>query len=303
MANSIALAEKYLPLLDAKYQVEAKSSVLDADESLVRETQSAKTILIPKMTLQGLGDYSRATGYVQGDVTLEWETHTFSQDRGRTFSVDAYDDIETIGVAFGRLSGEFIRLHVAPELDAYRFSTYATAANTTVAADLASTTALQAIDTAVEELDNQEVPDEGRYCFVSPTMYKYLKQSDQIDRNIENVETFNGTVQREVERLDNGMQIIKVPQSRFYNSFDFYDGTTGGQEAGGFVPTPTTGKALNFLIVHETAVLQVVKTAMPRIFDPEVNQDANAWKFDYRVYHDAFVPDNKTVGIYAHTVA
>ena len=52
------------------------------------------------------------------------------------------------------------------------------------------------------------------------------------------------------------------------------------------------------MIVHPTAVLQVVKHQIPRIFSPEVNQEADAWKFDYRVYHDCWVKDQKTNGIY-----
>jgi hypothetical protein len=43
-------------------------------------------------------------------------------------------------------------------------------------------------------------------------------------------------------------------------------------------------------------------TCTPRTFSPTENQTANAWKFDYRVYHDLFVPDNKAAGIYAHSV-
>ena len=35
------------------------------------------------------------------------------------------DDEETAGAAFGRLAGEFVRTKVAPEMDAFRFSVYA----------------------------------------------------------------------------------------------------------------------------------------------------------------------------------
>ena len=52
------------------------------------------------------------------------------------------------------------------------------------------------------------------------------------------------------------------------------------------------------MIVHPSAIMQVVKHAAPRIFSPAVNQEADAWKFDYRVYHDAFVKDNKVNGIF-----
>ena len=54
------------------------------------------------------------------------------------------------------------------------------------------------------------------------------------------------------------------------------------------------------MIVHPSAVCKVVKHALPRIFSPQEYQAANAWKFDYRIYHDTFVYDNKTTGIYLH---
>lgn len=299
MANTINLASKYLPLLDAKYKKEAVTSILDAPDDLVRETMQAKTVLLPKMTLQGLGDYSRGTGFVNGDATLEWQSHTFTQDRGRSFQIDDMDNEETLGVAFGRLSGEFLRLHVAPEVDAYRLASYATAANTTVNADLAPTTAMQAFDTAMAQMDEDEVPMEGRIVFVSPTMYKFIKQSDLVTRFFQT----NGQnqINRNVIQLED-VTIVRVPQSRFQTGFTFYDGTTGGQEAGGFVEKIGEYK-INFMILHPSAVLQIAKHAKLRIFEPDVNQDADAYKFDYRIYHDAFVPDNKTTGIYVHTVA
>lgn len=296
MANTINLASKYLPMLDAKYKWESKSSVLDAPASAIRETMNAKTIYIKKLTLQGLGDYSRATGFVQGDITVEWQSHTFTQDRGRTFTLDAMDDAETLGGTYLEVAGEFIRLHVAPELDAYRFSKYASLANISDTTAPTAANILQLIDDLGASMDSAEVPEEGRVLFISTDDYVLLKQADGIQRRLDVSVQNVGGIERRVTSLD-GMRLIKVPQGRFYNSFDFYDGVTGGQEAGGFVPTPVTGKKLRFMIIHPTASLQVVKHAVPRIFDPAVNQSADAWKIDYRIYHDAFVPDNKTNGI------
>jgi len=303
MANTIALAMKYLPILDEVYKQGALSSILDAPADLVRESLNSNEILIPKMTLQGLGDYDRAVGYVAGDVTFSWQTHTFTQDRGRAFMVDAQDNLETVEVAFGRLAGEFIRTYVNPEIDAYRFAKIATKALTIVAnhahADLASTTALQAFDTALEVIENNEVGMENLVAFISPTVKKYLKQSNLISRQFI-VNVGSAVVNREIEVLD-GMPLITVPQSRFYSAVDLYDGETAGQEAGGFIKN-ASALDLNFLIVDPNAVLGITKTALPRIFDPETNQDANAWKFDYRIYHDLFILENKVNGLYAHTV-
>ena len=300
MANSIALISKYLPILDEVYKLGSKTAILDAPESAVQETANAKIILIAKMALQGMGDYARNTGFVSGDVTLTWQSHTFSQDRGRSFQVDQMDNVETALIAFGRLAGEFIRVKVVPELDAYRFENMWTNAGTTAAADLTAATGVEAIDTAVQVMDDAEVPMEGRILYVSATMYTLIKQSDQFSREF-NVKVPGDTIDRNFQSFDD-MIVIKVPSARFQTDFDFYDGTTGGQEDGGFVPA-VGAKELNFMIVHPSAVLQIVKLAVPRVFDPQTNQSASAWKFDYRTYHDQFILDNKVDGIYAHSKA
>lgn len=295
MANSIELIQKYVPLLDAKYAAESKSSVLDVQSDLVRETANAKSVLIPKMVLQGLGDYDRSNGFIKGNVTLEWVTHTFSMDRGRTFMIDAMDNEETAMVAFASLSGEFIRTQVAPELDAYRFSTYASKAGNSVEEALTKDNVITAIDTAIGTLDDAEVPETDRVLFVSISTYNLMKNSTELAKRFD-VQTKNGNVDRRIETFDS-MQVIKVPSVRFKTAYVFRDGKTSGQEDGGFV-ADINAKAINFMLVSKSAVVQIVKLALPRVFTPEQNQEAHAWKFDYRLYHDAWVLDNKKNGIY-----
>ena len=109
MANSIALFKKYVDLLDDVYKNAACSSVLDMDGALVQAGNNANEIVIPKIEMDGLADYSRNGGYVQGNVKITHETVKFNYDRGRKFSVDAMDNEETAGIAFGKLASEFIR--------------------------------------------------------------------------------------------------------------------------------------------------------------------------------------------------
>lgn len=297
MANSIDLITKYVPILDEVYKETAKSSVLDAPANLVRETEDAKEVKIAKMVLDGLADYDRNGGFVGGDATLTWQTHEFTQDRGRSFSIDSMDNQETANIAYGSLAGEFLRVHVAPEVDAYRFSQYAALAGNSDDDVITPENVLEAIDAGVQEMDDAEVPEEGRILFVSPTVFNALKQADGIQRRLDVLES-DGDVNRKIMMLDE-MQIIKVPQGRFNTEITQADGTTGGQEAGGFT---ATGDAINFMIIHPSAVIQIAKHAVPRVFAPNVNQAADAWKYDYRIYHDAWVLDNKVDGIYLNTV-
>ena len=295
MANSITLAETYLPLLDEVYKLSSRTSLLDASRV---EIINGNTIKVFKTSMDGLGDYDRSTGYVTGDVTGTWETMTLSKDRGRAFVVDRMDNEETIGMAFGTLAGEFIRTRVAPEIDAYTFAKLAgtSGIDTATAADITvgTTDVSTLIDEAERSMNENEVPQEGRLLFISETAYAGLR--NKITRTVLNEVT---GINREVETYD-GMQIIRVPQSRFYTAITLYDGSTEDQEAGGYVGTATTGYKINFMVVHPSAVNKVVKHALPRIFTPEQYQQADAWKFDYRIYHDTFVYENKVKGIYLH---
>lgn len=293
MANTIALAQKYLPLLDEVYKASSRTAVLDATKI---DIVNGNTIKVFKTSMDGLGNYNRNTGFTNGDVTGTWETMTLSKDRGRSFIVDRMDNEETIGMAFGTLAGEFIRTKVAPEIDAYTFAKIAgTSGILSANADITvgTTDVSSLIDTAEMQMNEEEVPGEGRILFISETAYAGLRA--KIVRSVQNDVT---GINKEVETYD-GMQIVRVPQSRFYTAITLYDGTTSSQTAGGFVGT-TGGYKINFMIVHPSAVTKVVKHVLPRIFTPEQYQNADAWKFDYRIYHDTFVYDNKVKGIYMH---
>lgn len=293
MPNTIELAQTYLPLLDEVYKASSRSAVLDATKV---EIVNGNTVKVFKTAMDGLGDYDRGTGFVKGDVTGTWEAMQLSKDRGRSFVVDRMDNEETVGMAFGTLAGEFIRTKVAPEIDAYSFAKLCgvTGIDTGDAADIqiGTTDVPGLVDEAERSMNENEVPTEGRLLFISESAYAGLRA--KITRVVENdVKGIN----REVEMYD-GMRIIRVPQSRFYTAITLFDGTSDGQTVGGFVGTKTTGYKINFMVIHPSAVCKVVKHVLPRIFTPEQYQDADAWKFDYRVYHDIFAYDNKVKGIY-----
>ena len=289
MANNIAKFKKYIDLLDEVYKVNAKTSVLDGDTTLVRAGANADEIIIPKMSLDGLADYSRNSGYVNGDVTLTNETVKFNYDRGRAFTVDAMDNEETAGIAFGKLSSEFIRTKVVPEVDAFRLATYAgiegiSSATGTLADGNA---ALSAIVTAISKMDDDEVSEEGRVLFITPTLYN----------QISNVDT-----SKSKEIMSRFSSVVTVPQSRFYTAIELADGTTSGETAGGFTKADTA-KDINFMIIQKGAILQYPKHVVNKVVSPEDNQTSDGWKFFYRSYGLADVYENKVAGIYLHNKA
>ena len=293
VANSVSLATKFLPLLDEVYKRESLTSVLDVANDRVQFI-GAQTVKVAKIDVDGLGDYSRNAGYVPGSSDISWELLTLEQDRGRSFNLDVMDNDETLGVLVGNTLGEFVRTQVVPELDAYRFAKYSANAGTTVTATLSGSDNIADLIQAGEAtLDDKEVPYEGRILFVNPYIYAYLKQD--ITRY-----TANGdpNVNGEVEMYDD-MRVIRVPSGRFNTQVTLAQPTTASS-AGGY---SATGVDINFMIVHPSAVRQVIKHLAPRLFSPAQVFDADAWRLNYRVYHDCWVLANKTYGIYLHKKA
>ena len=296
MANNITKFKKYVPLLDEVYKKAALTSVLDSDSSLAQEGANANEIIIPKIDMDALGDYDRNSGYINGDVTLTNETVKFNYERGRMFSVDAMDNEETAGIAYGKLASEFIRTKVAPEGDAFRFATYAgtsgiskvaTPATLSTGADVIS-----ALRAGTNKMDEDEVTYERRYLFITPTLKGLI---DDLDN----------TKSKEV--LSRFEQVILVPQTRFYTAIDMLDGKSSGETKGGYKrhakgseTGDTNGADINFMIIQKDAVMQYNKHIAPKVVTPEQNQTADAWKFGYRKYGLADVYENKVAGIYLH---
>lgn len=289
MANSIALSKIYTNLLDEVYKNSALTAVLESDASLARAGANANEIVIPKLSMSGLADYKRNSGYVNGDVTLNWETVQFNYERGRMFQVDDMDNEETQNIAFGRLAGEFIRTKVVPELDAFRFAKYAAVTGAGAATGTLATGAdvIAALRTATSSMDEAEVPMEDRHLFITPTLLGLVEDLD---------------TSKSKEILSRFATITKVPQTRFYSAIKLNDGTSSGEEAGGYVKA-SGAVDLNFEIIHKPATLQFTKHAVPKIISPEQNQDADAWKYGYRNYGLCDTYENKAAGIYVHKKA
>lgn len=286
MANNIQLAKTYTNLLDEVYNQNALTAVLESDASLARAGANANEIVIPKISMDGLADYSRNSGYVNGDVNLTWETVKFNYERGRAFTVDDMDNEETQNLAFGRLAGEFIRTKVIPELDAFRFATYAatTGAGTATGTLATGADVIAALRVATSAMDEAEVPMENRYLFITPTLYGLIQDMDSIKS-------------REV--LSRFASVTQVPQTRFYSAIELLDGKTDGEEKGGYKKAEGATE-LNFEIIHKPATLQFTKHAVPKIIPPMQNQDADAWKYGYRNYGLCDTYENKAAGIYVH---
>ncbi len=284
MANYIELFKQYIPELDKEYKNASLTARLDGNSDLARQGANANELVIPKMALDGQADYSRSSGYVDGDANLTYETVACNYDRGRMFNVDALDNIETASIAFGQLAGEYIRTKYVPEVDAFRLAEYATNAGTKEGEVLETgEDVIKALRAATNAMDEAEVPTEGRILYITPTL-KGL---------VDDLETIKS---REV--LARFSEIVLVPQTRFYTAITLNDGKTEGQTQGGYVKADD-GANQNFLVIHPSATIQFSKRVVNKVVSPEANQTSDGWKFGFRSVGIAEVYENKTAGIYS----
>jgi len=284
MANSIELAKKFQPIVDLIYKEESKTAGMDT--GVMPDFTNTPEIKYLHVSTTGLGNYTRNGGYPKGDVTAEWKTFLMTQERGKEISVDRMDDEETLNLTFGTVVGNFMREQVVPEIDAYRFSTYSKMAGGKATGTVTKDDIVEAIDEGVRFMDEKEVTSEGRVLYVNSNLKVALNHA------LNRVWGSDGTVSNVLDMYNN-MRIVYVPPTRFYTLIE----TLAGNSDWGFA---NAGNSINFLIVQPNAIVQVEKLLLPKIFTPDENQDKDAWKYQFRLYHDAFVYENKQSGIYLH---
>lgn len=294
MANVFEYAKIFMQELDKQVVAQATSGWMEANAGLVKYN-GGNEVKIPVIDMDALGDYDRANGFVDGSVNLTYETKTMTQDRGRTFMLDRMDVDETNFVATAaNVMGEFQRVHVIPEIDAYRYSSIATQAIAKNAAVGGYTPSESNILKKLKE-DIYAIYDVAGEIPLVITMNMQvaaiLENSTELNKMLSVIDFTQGDVKTTVRAIDNN-PIIKVPSLRMKTEYVFYDGKTAGQQAGGFV-ADTDAKNINWIICPRTAPIAVSKTDNIRIFTPEQNQKADAWKIDYRKYHDLWIKDDQ----------
>lgn len=291
MANSIStITSNLAQIMDKLYKVDSKTAILD--NNLTRTIEGVPgSVLIPKMSFSnGLADYSKSAGYTASDVNLAWETFALQKDRAIKLVLDAVDNIDTAGIVLAQMMSEYYRTQIAPELDSYRLSTYATEAITAgndEAATLTSSTVVGAIRDACSALEDNEVPQENLVLFISPTCRGLLEEA--LGAN-----TFRmfGTYElNDKIKTYKEMPIISVPSARFST-------VTNLTQGGGF--THVGGLDINFMILDKSAVMQPMNRDSQKLIIPEINQSHDGYAYMTRLHHDAFVLDNKVNGIFVH---
>lgn len=310
--NTLALSENLTTELDKLYVQKAKTGFL-TDNAMRAKFLGAGTVKIPEVEFSGLGDYDRDTGFTQGSTTVAYRTYELTQERSRSFPIDA-QDVDELGLPgfTGQVMGEFVRTKVVPETDAYvlsKLASIAVANSHTVSVGGSSTLVAdiyKMLVNAMMGVQDYAGDEESLVCFVNYTVYAAIMNSTAFTRTLIPSDFKQGDVNLKVNSF-NGMPIIPVSGNRMKTAFTFYDGltddsATGGvnQKPGGFVPTADADD-VGMIVMPKNVASLVKKTEKVRVWTPEKNINADAWLFQYRLYYDLIVKNSKKNSIFAYT--
>jgi len=303
MPNTINYAEIFNQVLDEKYAILPRTNYMEQNANGI-VWQGGKKIQVPKLTLQGLGTVSGCT-IPDGDYTFEYEEFQLQWDRGRRFSIPRYAIDETnFALTVGNIMGEFMRQHIVPEVDKLRLSTVATkaiaAGNVTYAGSSLATPLASLLDD-IANVQDKIGEDVQLYIAVAQTVKTQIMKSSEITKYLSVRDFEIRSINMQVDAI-NDQYLIGVPSSYMKSKFTVYDGTTGGQTAGGVVPA---GDALNvnWLITASNACVAVGYPRVEKVIDPDTNQQGDCWLVAFRIYHGIILPANKLDGIWVNVAA
>ncbi len=289
MANTVEYAKVFQNELDKQICEGATSGWMEDNAGQVIYN-GGKEIKLPKMSLQGLGNYDRDEGYTEGAVTFSYQTMTMSQDRGRRFRIDAMDVDETaFGLTAANVASEFQRTRVIPEIDAYRYSTLAAKAEIKENYVPEKATVLSQLLAQLSKVYDVTGGESSIVITMARPVYDMLMSSEEVSRYIDAGSFKQGELDLAVKTI-NGAAVIPVSSARMKSAYSFKTGS--GSEADGGFAASESAVDVNWIICPKNAPVAVSKTDNVKMISPDINQFADAWDIDYRKYHDLFVSDN-----------
>lgn len=260
------------------------TSVLGVPE--VKLVNGGKSFTLTTISTSGLKAHGRGKGFNAGTVSNDKTVYTMGQDRDIEFFVDRQDVDETNqDLAVANVSKVFIEEQVQPEIDAYRFSTLAKGAGTSVTETLTVDNVYTQLKAAL--LPVRKYGAQNIVGFLSSETMDLLERSKEFTRSITNQNVGMTALESRVTSLD-GVQLVEVwDETRFKDAYDFTDGYKPKSNA----------NDINFLFVAEPAVIPVVKENAVYMFAPGEVGQGDGYLYQNRLYHDLFILKNKKDGV------
>lgn len=285
--------DKFTSRLDKVIAQETVTGDLNMNQDLLGEMSGNGKIEIATISMDGLATHKRGQGFTKGGISLTWNPYQLEYERDREFDIDVLDDDERARLVSANVMGEFARTQVVPEVDAVRFAKLAKNAGTTVKKDLSGADeTVAALLEAEQCMEDHGVKLSQCLFYHSAATKKLLRLSNKYDLSAGQAPNSNFSTYDE-------MKMIGVAGDRFYSAIKLLDGTTSGEEKGGYEKA-TEGKALNFIVMAPEAAAAISKHEKLRYFSPDVNQNDDAHLWQYRLFHDLIVYAQKKGLIYAH---
>lgn len=300
MANSIERASVFQSALDNQFAQQAVTGWMDENAGQVQYA-GGKEIKVPSVVLQGLGTYDRTNGAPGSVISLSYQTLPMTMDRGRALEIDEMDVEETKGAAaMAALAATFQEQFVAPEIDAYRLSKAVQLAGAERQRTYtpAAASVLQTLNDDIMTVIDKVGSGAQLIIHISNAAYGILINSDKLVKQLDVINFQRGEISQRVRAID-GIPLINTRNLLMKSAYTFNDGTSGGQETGGFAAT-AEAKQINWIIFARRAPIAVSKQDASRLFSPAEWQKARCWHYDYRRYHDLWITQNKLDGVYAN---
>ena len=147
---------------------------------------------------------------------------------------------------------------------------------------------MDSLDADITAIQDEIGDTEPLVVIISRKVHAILNAAKNVDRYINVAEFQNGAVSTKVKTF-NDIPLLDVPSARFKSAYTFDAGAT--KDAGGFAAADGAVD-MNWIVIARRAPIAVSKQDKVRIFTPDTYQNANAWKLDYRKYHDLWITDN-----------
>ncbi len=291
--NTLEAASMYSEELDRLFTQKSVTGFF-ADNAFGARFVGAKTVIVPDIDFQGLADYDRDTGFTRGAITVSNTSYTMQMDRARSLQIDR-EDLDETGIAnlAGKILGEYVRTKVVPECDAYclsKLSGLAISRGNTITGDTEKP--ISALNQLIANVQKKVGFDSELVAFIDCGMYARIANSEELSKMITVSDFKQGDVNLTVKSL-NGVALIPVVSERMKTAYTFNSGA-----AGGFVPQDNAKTTFMLVCAKDSAHL-MKKTEKMRIFAPDQNPDADAFKFDYRIYYDVFVKKSGLDAVWA----
>jgi hypothetical protein len=229
-----------------------------------------RTVQVPKLSFTtGLQNYNRFAS-PDDAYNFSMEEFTLANNKEKQFYIDWQDanDFPTASTAL--LLSEFLRTKAMPEIEANFFTKVAAKAPT------ANTITVVPDDEDIQEQIDTAILALAQVGVTSGDVFMTAANKSLFEGAVQRVYTNETGVNTQVFTY-NGWRIVMVPNAVF--------GT------------------LRYLLVGDGCAMDVRKRTATHAFAPGEHQGGDGWLIQYRVIYDAFVPDNKAVGLYLNKPA